>query len=176
MPTKCDPDDPARCQASGGQGQCEYKALPGCRHCEKHNGKAELQVAEHQSFRLNKEVAERVHALSTPAFVKSLDIEIGTINQLYEELYNSCKSPQDRSAAQSRLMGLAKLSAELKRDNLKMKKEYDELLARQTVLHLAQCVADVCTEVLKDVPNFEELIDQIIEGMSKVIQEELSKK
>ena len=177
MPEKCDPGDPARCQAHDGQtGQCENRALPGCRHCELHDGKRELAVSRNRSLQLrDAKFAELCSAQSTPEALKSLREEIAIVSGLFKERVNSCTNKEERDANAPRIMALAAQAASLKQADLKMQIQFGELLARATTIDLGMRVADILEEEIAHVPGFEEIVDRIVQRIAKEIISTLNK-
>jgi len=177
MPEKCDPSDPARCQAHDGQtGQCEYRALTGCRHCELHDGKRELAVARNRTLQLrDAKFSELCNAQSTPDALKTLREEIGIVGGLLKERVNSCENQEDRDAHAHRLMQLADQSARLKQAHQKMEVQFGQLLAKQTTWDLGMRVADILSEEIAHVPNFEQIVDRVVKRISNDIIEAMNK-
>lgn len=104
---RCEPDDPSRCQATGGTGQCPYRAVgtrangqaewEGSKYCPRHGGNkfAEAQRKESARLYLSAKWKEKIGNQAYHPKYKSLREEMGILRMTLETRLDFCQSAQD---------------------------------------------------------------------------------
>lgn len=89
--------DPDRCQATGRNSQCPYKAMSGVEYCARHGGKAQLKREADERYRMYhlERWKKRVDELAGTPEIKDLHEEVGIVRMILEEIVNQCQDAQD---------------------------------------------------------------------------------
>lgn len=155
--------DPHRCQAGTRAGQCVSVAVEGSSFCTLHSGVDQAPVRVLRQYLLNKaEDQTRLAYFAEHEDVKSLRDEIALTRMLIERRFNMIQSRTDELAACEPLNRLLLTVERLVKTAHTLEQSLGSLLARNSVLRLAQQICQIIVDRLEGVPNYEQLVDTII--------------
>lgn len=168
-----DLDRPERCQGITPNGQCSRNAQPDGNFCQSHNGGIN-RVAEKDKrmyLLLKAKDQSRLASLNEHSELKSLRDEIAIARMLIEERFNLIQTDSDLITACGTLNSLLLTVERLVQSAHKLEQNLGSLLAKPTLLALGNELVTIVIEELKDIPNYEEVVDRIssrvIQAMSK---------
>ena len=165
--------DPNRCQATLRQGQCRRVADPGSQYCSLHGNTLLKERETRRQYLLTKiEDQTRLSEFSEHDHIKSLRDEIALTRILIERRFNAIRCETDMLAAIGPLNSLLLTTEKLVKTCFTMEQSLGSLLARETVIRLAQELAQVIVEELKGIPDYEYRVDRLIEQIFKVVDNE----
>lgn len=169
--TRCEADDPGRCQSilKGGQGQCPYKAVEGFKFCPLHHGR-ELSAEKKNrvnNYRLDKYQA-RVNEFADNDAVKSLREEIGIMRMLLEEIVNQCHSTTDLILFQPKISDLVMRVEKLVVSCQRLETANHMLLDKTAVIHLANIVVQIIGTHIPNEDTVGAIGTQIVEEILKL--------
>jgi hypothetical protein len=146
---RCEPDDPNRCQASGKQGQCPYKAeqkVDGTyfSHCIRHNAsrRREDENKRMRNFRLGL-FQQRMEEFADNDQVKSLREEIGITRLLLEEIIRTCQDSTQLVMASNKIADLVLKIEKLVTSCHRLEKSSGMLLDKATIQRLADSIINI---------------------------------
>lgn len=171
---RCAPDDPRRCQANNSRGQCEFLASPPSQYCDSHARK--MSVSGHkarvQHYLINDpDLQESMKRQSEIEEVRSLREEIHLVRSMVERRLNMVED-NDRggmllafSNVNTYMQTLEKLISSCHR----MEVSLGSLLTKSSVFSLGQDIVLILAEELKDIDDYETIIDRISEQVVAAI-------
>ncbi len=180
---RCAPDDPQRCQANNSHGQCEFLSSPPSQYCDTHARKmsASKHKARVQHYLINDpDLQESMKRQSEIEEVRSLREEIHLVRSMVERRLNMVED-DDRggmllafSNVNTYMQTLEKLISSCHR----MEVSLGSLLTKASVFSLGQEIVLILAEELKDIDDYETIIDRISEQVVVAIagQENKEKK
>ena len=147
---RCEPDDPNRCQASGKEGQCPYKAeekpdgMGFFQHCPRHNAsrKREFEDKRMRNYRLGKFQAW-MEEFADNDQVKSLREEVGITRMLLEEVVNGCNTPVDFVMSSNRVSDLVMKIEKLVSSCHRLEQSTGMLLDKAAIQRLADAIVTI---------------------------------
>lgn len=145
---RCPPDDPNRCQASGLNGQCPYKAKPGLTTCIRHSSMADTLAARKAAnmYRLN-QYQQRVEEFTTNDEVKNLRAEIGILRMTLENYITQCGGDHMQLLAYSgKIADTAMKISVLIKTCQKLEIELGSMLDRDKVMLVGQKIVEIISE------------------------------
>lgn len=159
-----DPSDPNRCQATYAEGQCSKLALPGRKFCRQHSGGAAPHDQEKQAYLLSRaEYSKRLAELEAHQEpVRELQRAIALTHMLIERRLDACKTDQELMAACGPLNQLVLTMERLVKSAVQIERDLGALLSKTAVLNLAQQLVQVLIEELRDIPDYEHVVDRVI--------------
>ena len=165
-----DPADSRRCTGQTDAGQCWNVAEAGDDRCRAHHGKDGGRSK--RIYLLHKaQYDRRLTELSDHEQLTSLREEIGLTRMLIEERMNLVNDPNDFLSAfgpiQQALLTVEKLTKSLHQ----MEQSLGNLLSKSAVVKLGQSLSQIIVEELRDVANYEQVVDAINERMLTAIAE-----
>lgn len=166
--TRCDEDDPRRCQDIDKSGQCPYLSEPGLNKCVRHASFEKVQlekaaVKQHYKFKYN---AQRISELSQGDAVKDLREEIGVIKMMIEEFMNQIKSVADLMLYSDRIASLIEQGRKLIESSQKLEMQNSQLLGRDVVIVIGQTIVGIVAQHVTDPDALDEIGEQILESIS----------
>jgi hypothetical protein len=162
-------DRPNRCQAIVRNGQCGRDAQPGSKYCYSHNGGNDLVEANNKRlYNLHKANA-RLATLSEHEDLKSLRDEISIARILIEDRFNLIKDESDLLSACGTLNSLLLTVERLVQSAHKLELNLGSLLAKPTLLALGNELVAIIIDELKDIPDYENVVNKISERVITVI-------
>jgi hypothetical protein len=86
-----------RCQGTGTEGQCPYKAVEGGTLCLRHGGSKQIEAQTNKRLRVYhlEKWKERVGEFAGHTEIKSLHEEVGIMRMMLEETLNQCEDSAD---------------------------------------------------------------------------------
>lgn len=145
-------DDPERCQANGGYGQCPYKRLEGATNCIRHGGASQVNANQ-------KKVMSQYHLLrwqgrvdefANHDRVKTLRDEVGVLRMLLENTVRLCKSHTDVLIFSSKISDLVLKIEKLVTSCHRLEATSGMLLDKSAALSLASQMVDIIGTHIKD--------------------------
>lgn len=165
-----DPADPNRCQATFAHGQCRRVAEPDG-YCSIHGSTAAKEAEARRQYLLTKiEDQSRLSQFADHEHVKSLRDEIALARMLVERRFNAIQNDTDMMAACGPINQLLLTIEKLVKTCHSMEQSLGSLLARSTVLALAQQLAQTIVEELQGIPDYESTVDRLIERIFNVVE------
>ena len=177
---RCALDDPRRCQANNGRGQCEFLSSPPSKYCDSHARKmsASNHKARVQHYLINDpDLQESMKRQSEIEEVRSLREEIHLVRSMVERRLNMVED-DDRggmllafSNVNTYMQTLEKLISSCHR----MEVSLGSLLTKASVFSLGQEIVLILAEELKDIDDYETIIDRISEQVVVAISAQENK-
>lgn len=165
---KVEPDDPRRCQAVTGIGQCrnladnEFKLCP--IHISAHN--RTLKNRQINMYDLTKWRA-KVQGFADHDDISSLRQEIGVTRLVLERLIEQCQTEADLIIYSNKITELVKTIKTLVQDCHRLDKSRGSLLDKTTILKIAGDIIDIVTEEIDDPGVLEKISGKILEKIAK---------
>lgn len=162
-----EPDDPRRCQAVHGKGQCKYKAVDGSDRCPMHGGNHGADAARKQvlhAYRLAKWQASVDHFAGDDD-VKNLRGEVGVLRTTLEELLNRCQDASDLLLYQAKIGDTVMKIEKLVSSCHRIESQTGQLLDKPKVLALAATIVEIISRHVTD----EDVISAISEALINAI-------
>jgi len=147
-------------------GQCLRHAQPGSDFCEQHSP----ETLQQRLYRISR-AKGRYYQHAESSEVKSLRDEIAIARTLLEERWNQMKEETDVLAAVGPINTLLVTIEKLVSSCQKLEASLGSLLAKPTLLSVAQQIVGILIEELQGVPGYERLIDRISDRIIKTIAE-----
>jgi hypothetical protein len=159
--------DPDRCQGliqSGvNAGQCQYKAVPGCKYCIMHGGGT--QAANNKKNALKNyqltQYAARVGDLSNSPDIKSLREEIGILRLTLENVLNQCENANKLLLYTDKITNLTDKINKLVVSCQNIEEKNNNLLDRKVVIVIADSIVTLISEYISDPDKLLEIGDKI---------------
>lgn len=174
MPERCEPDDPRRCKAPVNQGQCPYLATDGTDYCENHDGGRQMVVAAQQNYLsdMAKQHLARMAETSVPSVIESLDAEVAANALLLKMTMERTDSDDALMLQRPVIQSLTRTLESLKKTNQDMKRKHGQVLSMPAVLRLATKICRVFLDSIKELPDFEERADWILQEVDLILKEQ----
>ena len=154
-----------QCEHSGPQGQCHNPSADGSDKCAKHS-KEKDRI---QSYRLKGQLRERFEHFSSASLLKTVRDEIVLLQSLIEDRLDLADSPAERlvafQAVRPALVDVVKCFETL----TKLEAQTSVTLGKEALSELGKEVIQILTEELKDVPNYDTIIDSVAAKMAASI-------
>ena len=173
--TRCDPEDPNRCQAVQRNGQCPFLAVEGTKYCPRHGGILQQERDNKEkatNYKLNRYKARFIEFL-TSAGIKDLREEIAILRILVEEVFNKYSDGM-LIAAVPILSDLIPKIEKLVISCHKLEQSLGSLLDEKSILNLATAILEIIDTHIKD-PEIQRLISidlaQLIIKRKSLIEE-----
>lgn len=167
-----DAADPTRCQGQSLDGQCWNESAPGDTRCPHHGGRDKMIPAEKRMYQLTKaRFRDRLTQMMDHDEVKTLREEIGLTRILIEEIWNACDdTPAEIMKSCGTLNGLMLTLERLIKTAHSTEQSLGLLLAKPTVILVAQQIVTMLSEELREYPDFEDTIDRVTTRMLNTIE------
>lgn len=154
--------DPNRCQGiiGGSQaGQCNYKAVPGCKFCMMHGGSGQASDNKKgalKNYRIQ-QWGEQIGDKANSSDIKSLREEIGILRMLMETTLNHCKNANDLLIYSDKIGHLTEKIQKLVESCQKMEEKNNQLLDRKVVIVIADSIVTLIGEYVTDPDMLDEI-------------------
>jgi hypothetical protein len=170
----CDPADPRRCQATGRNGQCPFKAEEGATLCVRHGANKQLEAAERKKvhdYRLHKWQV-RMDEFAASERLTSLRGEIGILRLMLEETMNMCEDQQTLMLYSHRIQDLTMRVDKLVNSLNKIEMKSGNLLDKGQALILAGQIVEIIGEHVTDPSAIDKISGQLIDLVVKLAGKE----
>lgn len=162
--TRCDPDDPNRCQASHSTLQCPYLADEGSKYCARHGGKSgnkdkQLALRNYRLTRFRVRVEEK---LSSPR-VKSLTEEVGILRLTLEQVLENCQDDYELTLYSTKITELVSAIRATLEASIKIEEKSNLTLDKTQVMVVAERLIKIIGERISE-EEMSEVADQIIKA------------
>ena len=164
--TRCEPNDPNRCQSMTGKGQCGNLATAGKKGCPLHGGNAGLKESQLRNYRLTKFHAQ-VQRLGDSSEIKSIRDEIGILRMILEERLNACTSEVDLMMESHTIADLVMKIEHLVVSCTKLESSLGQTLDKQTLMTFATQVVGIIAANIEE----PDILDIISNGILDLIKE-----
>lgn len=165
-----DPADPNRCQGAAQDGQCMNESESGSDYCQVHGGRDKGQAAEKRLYYLAEAQSRaRLAGLSEHEEVKSLREEIAIARIILERRLNLIRNEADWISSSGPLNTCLLTIERLVKSAHTLEQNLGSMLSKATVLRLGQQICEIVIDELKDVPDFEPIVDRITDRMIATI-------
>jgi hypothetical protein len=179
--TRCEPDDPNRCQGVFKGGQCPFLAIPGAQFCKMHCGPAQVNAAASASkrvYNLSKWQA-RVDEHADHDQVKGLRQEIGILRVLMEEMVSVCHDSSTLLMYSGRIGDLATRIEKMVSACHRLEATSGMLLDKTAALHIGSVIVELVSRYVSDEDALnaigEGIVTAIIQAQAKVTPAKLDK-
>ena len=166
-----EPDDPRRCQASTGNGQCLNVAMVNSKNCAAHGGNFDqirARKAETRIYNLNK-YRQRLTDHADNDNIKSLREEIGILRILIEEKINRCKDDFDLALQAGPISDLVMKTEKLVTSCNKSEMHLGSMLDKTQALQLGSEIVDIVAKALDGVDNKEDILEGIANDICNAV-------
>ena len=144
--TKCEEDDPSRCQGLSHHGQCPNIAVPGSKYCRVHAGAA-CSPAKQAAHNYQLTVFQaRMERMADSDIIKSLRDEIGLLRMILETQLNRCKDDTDLLLSSQTIGDLIMKIERLVISSSKLDRELGRVVDRQAILSFATQVISIIAD------------------------------
>lgn len=182
------PDDPARCQATGGQGQCPFKAIIGAdgqrtKYCSRHTcGRSEDRAAPGavgvgkdplRNYRFATQFQPRIDELSSSEKIKSLREEIALVRMVLESIVNRCSDQFDLIIEADRIQKLTEQLNKLVQACHKIEESTGQLLDKTIVVNIGAMMVNILEKYVPDKSILDVVGAEIYEAIEKSSRREI---
>lgn len=165
--------DPRRCQGTHKSGQCTNLALDGSTFCHVciGSGRKTLEKRRKSMYHLTHAYAQeaRDEFVSHEEAI-TLREEIAMTRIFIKELMNKYQSATELLAASGQFNSLVCTLERLIKTSFQMEQQLGLLLSRAALYAIAQEVIRIITEELRDVPEFEDIVDRVATRIGPVLE------
>lgn len=161
-------DDPNRCQAVTGQGQCTVKATDGSTFCECHGGNRAVEEKNRKNksaYRLTKYQA-RLDIKRNFSGLKSLSDEIGILRIIMEETIERCDTNVTLALAAPQIADLAVKIEKLVTSCDKLDRKMGQYLDKSAIIQLGIEIVAIISDEVAD----PEVVDAIADRMADAFE------
>lgn len=163
------PDDKDRCQATGSQGQCPYKAIPGYPNCPRHGISHVKADEKNKANQYRIQVwQQRMNEFAESGDVKSLRDEIGILRLLMEETLNKCSDTTTLLIYQSKISDLAMKIEKLVSSCHRLEAKMGMLLDKSAALRLAGQIVEIISSEISDADAIDRISNGIITELASL--------
>lgn len=164
--------DPDRCQGiiqnGVNAGQCQYKAVPGCKYCLMHGGgtqAANNKKAALKNYQLT-QYAARVGDLANSTGIKDLREEIGILRLTLENLINLCDNANKLLLYTDKITNLTDKINKLVVSCQNIEEKNNNLLDRKVVIVIADSIVTLIGQYITDPDMLLEIGGKICESIA----------
>jgi hypothetical protein len=159
-----------RCEHTSKSGQCYHNAVEGSKFCADHS--RDPQAGQKRQYMLNKAIyQQRYSAFAESDDLRTLKDEIAILRMVMQERLNMIGSDSEMLASCGQIASLAVTIERLVKSCHTLESRLGSLLAKPTLLGIANDMVQILLQELADQPNYEILVDKISERILKVITE-----
>lgn len=159
-----------RCEHTSKSGQCYHTAVEGSKFCADHC--RDPQAGSKRQYMLNKAIyQQRYSAFAESDDLRTLKDEIAILRMVMQERLNMIGSDSEMLASCGQIASLAVTIERLVKSCHTLESRLGSLLAKPTLLGIANDMVQILLQELADQPNYEVLVDKISERILKVITE-----
>lgn len=152
-------------------GQCPREALPGDSRCELHTY-SDPEKDDKRIYHLTEHQRRLRHAeLSQHEDLKSLREELGICRMILEERLNAVKTEVDLLAACGSLNTLLLTIEKLASSCHKLDQSVGTLLAKPTLLKVANDIVQILLVELEHIPGYERIVDNVSQKIITAISQ-----
>jgi len=165
--TVVEPDDPTRCQAVHGKGQCRYQAVDGAKYCPMHGGNRGQAAVKAQMLR-QYQLAKwqtTVDAFADEDQVKSLRGEIGIARMLLETVIQKCKDSNDLLLYSGKIGQMLAQVERLVVSCHRLESNLGLMLDKPKVIALAAQIVEIIGQHVKDDDAISAISNEIINAI-----------
>jgi hypothetical protein len=176
------PDDPHRCQAVGGQGQCPFKGIIDAHgkrtsYCPRHTsgtsnptvrpGIAGSGTDLLRNYRFSMKFQPRIDELANNEKIKSLREEIALVRMVMETVVNRCKDEYDLCLEADRIQKLAEQLNKLVQACHKIEESTGQLLDKTVVINIGSMMVGILEKYVPDKSILDVVGAEIYEAITK---------
>ncbi len=159
---RCEEDDPKRCQAMAGKGQCPYLAVDGSSYCPLHSGGTNKKAIKEEidQYRLNG-YQQRLRELSNHSKVKTLRDEIAMLRMVLETVWNTCNAPADVYLQSGKISELAVKLEKLIVSCNTIEHKNGMMLDKTELLKMVDSILGILTKHIDDSDTLRSISDEV---------------
>lgn len=162
--TRCEEDDPKRCQSTAGKNQCPYLSVEGSQYCSLHSGggagRAKARRDEIDQYRLNT-YQQRIKEFSDHPKVKSLRDEVAMLRMVLETIWNMCHSPADIYLQHGKIADLAVKLEKLIVSCNNIEHKNGQMLDKTELLKMVDAILGILTKYIDDPETLRGISDEV---------------
>ena len=160
----------SQCEHTTSTYQCPHEALEGDKFCEKHS--RDPQAQPKRQYLLNKaKYQQRYCDFADSTDLRTLRDEIAILRMVMQERLNMISNDSEMLASCGQIASLAITIERLVKSCHSLESRLGTLLAKPTLLGIANELVQILLKELEGMPNYEQLVDRISEQVIKVIME-----
>lgn len=165
----CEPEDPRRCQAVTGKGQCKFLSLEGNTVCRIHvSSHARAENKKHAEVYQLTKWRDRLSRLTDESGIKSLRDEIGILRMTLESVVQKCQTDEDLIINATQIGDLVSRVEKLVISCARLEKQTGMMLDKTTALQIAGNIVSIIGEHVTDPIIIDNISDAIIEKVLNV--------
>lgn len=171
--TRVAEDDPRRCIAITGNGQCRMMSHTGTTYCMMHGrgAIASIEKKKTMSYELTRHRAAMERHKGSDE-IKSLRAEIAITRMVLETIINKCEDQDDILMHSSKINELVKSVEKLVVSCSKLEITNNEMLGRDKIIIISQVMIAVISKYITDPVLLETISNELMTGISNAINNE----
>lgn len=159
-----------RCEHTSKTGQCYHNAVEGSKYCAEHS--VDPQAGLKRQYMLNKaKYRQRYSEFAESDDIRTLKDEIAILRMVMEERLNMVTNDSEMLASCGQIASLAITIERLVKSCHTLESRLGSLLAKPTLLGIANDIVQILLQELAYLPDYETLVDKISERILKVVTE-----
>ncbi len=159
-----------RCEHTSKSGQCNHLAVEGSKFCAEHS--RDPQAGPKRQYMLNKAIyQQRYSNFAESDDIRTLKDEIAILRMVMQERLNMIGSDSEMLASCGQIASLAVTIERLVKSCHTLESNLGSLIAKPTLLGIANNIVQILLQELADVPGYEILVDKISERILQVVTE-----
>jgi hypothetical protein len=163
-----EPDDPRRCKAVAGYGQCPYEAMEDSQFCSMHGGNKAQERAEKERIR-NYRLAKwrtQLDGFTDSPHLKSLREEVGILRMLMQETLDKCQDASDLFMMSNKIGDLVERITKTVAQCHRLEQSTGQMLDKTAALNFASQVVEIIGRYISDT----NALDMITNDMLSALQ------
>lgn len=159
-----------RCEHTSKSGQCNHLAVEGSKFCAEHS--RDPQAGPKRQYMLNKAIyQQRYSNFAESDDIRTLKDEIAILRMVMQERLNMIGSDSEMLASCGQIASLAVTIERLVKSCHTLESNLGSLIAKPTLLGIANSIVQILLQELAEVPGYEILVDKISERILQVVTE-----
>lgn len=155
--------DPRRCKGPCPEGQCPNLAEEGSDYCLAHGGVNRAPVQHMRQYLLTRvQDQSRLALLGDDEGLKTLRDEVVIATGMLQRRLNLAQSDVEFIEAFPQIEKFLKMLSDLKKSRQALDDKSGSMLARSTLIRIAQQICELLVNRLEGIPNYEETVDGLI--------------
>jgi hypothetical protein len=163
-------DDPNRCKAAGGQGQCHYRRTENSEYCPMHGGNKGEEAAERESLRVYRlsKWRGRMDEIADHPQVKSLREEIAVLRILLEEQMNKCNDAADLILTSNRISDLVIKIEKVVSSCHRLEASTGQLLDKTMAMNFATQIVEIVDRHVRDPEIIDQITNEVLQALTQL--------
>ncbi|MHB8107842.1 MAG: hypothetical protein ACYDH4_10515 [Candidatus Cryosericum sp.] len=164
--------DPRRCKGSDAQGQCRQQALEESDYCQQHGGRNVVPARQMRKYLLaTAEDQGLLERYADDDQLKSLREEIALCRVMIQNTARTARTEVEQVTAYSKINTLLLTLERLLKTCHTLEQSLGQLVALPALIRLGQQLCQIVVNRLEGVPNYEQLVDAIINDIDRAFHD-----